>query len=96
MNALARWIRFSLLLLFLTAASNFSGLTRAESRTQKTMEPKFFAGCPVLWSDGSRGIIVERQEYRDDQWFYLVQLGGEDGLCWSLPEGGLKFNKNAP
>ena len=96
MNAILRWTRASVLLISLTALLGSSGVTRGESRPQKTLEPKFFAGCPVLWSDGSRGIILERQEYRDDQWYYLVQLGGEDGLCWSLPEAGLKFNQNAP
>ena len=66
-------------------------VARGESHVPKTLEPKFFVGCPVLWSDGSRGVIVERPVYRDDQWYYVVRLGGEDGLCWTLPEAGLKF-----
>ena len=69
---------------------------RAESRPDKVLEPpKFFVGCPVIWSDGSRGKIVMRPEYSEEEWHYLVQLGGEDGLCWRLPESGLKFNQNA-
>ena len=99
MNAFLRWTRASVLLFSLTAllvSLGVVGVTRGESRIQKTLEPKFFAGCPVLWSDGSRGIILERQEYRDDQWYYLVQLGGAEGLCWSLPETGLSFNQSSP
>ncbi|MGI8977727.1 MAG: hypothetical protein ACR2FY_00730 [Pirellulaceae bacterium] len=69
----------------------FQGVAFGESRPQKTLEPKFFIGCPVLWTDGSRGVVLERSEYRDDEWYYLVQLGGEDGLCWTLPEAGLRF-----
>jgi len=84
MNVLSRLVCASVLVVSLSTACG-------ESRPQKTLEPKFFVGCPVLWSDGSRGIIVERPVYRDDEWYYVVRLGGEDGLCWTLPEGGLKF-----
>ena len=84
MNALTRLVCAGVLLISLTTV-------HAESRVPKVLEPKFFVGCPVLWSDGSRGIVVERPEYRDDEWYYVVRLGGEDGLCWTLPEVGLKF-----
>jgi hypothetical protein len=84
MNAFSRLVCACVLLLSISVACG-------ESRPQKTLEPKFFVGCPVVWSDGSRGVIVERPVYRDDEWYYLVQLGGADGLCWSLPEAGLKY-----
>ncbi|MCE9526913.1 MAG: hypothetical protein K8R36_12750 [Planctomycetales bacterium] len=84
MNAFSRLVCTGLLLLSI-------GVACGESRPQKTLEPKFFVGCPVVWSDGSRGVIVERPVYRNDEWFYLVQLGGADGLCWTLPEAGLKY-----
>ena len=67
------------------------GVCDGESRPQKTLEPKFFVGCPVIWSDGSQGVIVERPVYRNEEWYYVVQLGGNDGLCWTLPEAGLKI-----
>ena len=91
MNVLSRLVCASVLLSSLTTNLAFHGRALGESRVQKTLEPKFFVGCPVLWSDGSRGVIVERPVYRDDEWYYLVQLGGADGLCWTLPEAGLKF-----
>ena len=73
------------------------GSVQAESHPDRVLEPpKFFVGCPVIWSDGSRGKIVMRGEYVGEQWYYLVQLGGEDGLCWRLPENGLRFNQQAP
>ena len=84
MNAFLRFACASVVVLSISVA-------RGESRPQKTLEPKFFVGCPVLWSDGSRGVIVERPVYRNEEWYYLVQLGGTDGLCWSLPEAGLKY-----
>jgi len=89
MSPFSRLVCASVLLFTLNAACG-------ESRIQKTLEPKFFVGCPVLWSDGSRGIVVERPVYRDEQWYYLVRLGGNDGLCWSLPEAGLKFRNQEP
>ena len=91
MSAFLRPLCASVLLWSLSASLFPQGVAQAESRIQKVLEPKFFVGCPVLWSDGSRGIIVERPVYRDEEWYYLVQLGGENGLCWSLPERGLRF-----
>ena len=91
MNVLSRLFFASVLFSSLTTNLVFYGQAFGESRVQKTLEPKFFVGCPVLWSDGSRGVIVERPVYRDDEWYYLVRLGGTDGLCWTLPEAGLKF-----
>lgn len=91
MNALSRFVCASALLFSLSMSPAFQGVAFGESRPQKTLEPKFFVGCPVLWSDGSRGVVLERSEYRDDEWYYLVRLGGEDGLCWTLPEAGLRF-----
>ena len=91
MNVLSRLVLASVLFASVTTNLVFCGRAFGESRVQKTLEPKFFVGCPVLWSDGSRGVIVERPVYRDDEWYYLVRLGGTDGLCWTLPEAGLKF-----
>ena len=91
MNVLSRLVCASVLLSSLATNLAFHGRALGESRVQKTLEPKFFVGCPVLWSDGSRGVIVERPVYRDEEWYYLVQLGGSDGLRWTLPEAGLKF-----
>ncbi|MBC7853598.1 MAG: hypothetical protein IAF94_09190 [Pirellulaceae bacterium] len=91
MNAISRRVRASVLLVSLSFLLFSYGIAQGESRPQKTLEPKFFVGCLVLWSDGSRGVIVERSEYRDDEWYYSVRLGGEDGLCWTLPEAGLRF-----
>ena len=96
MNVLSRLVCTSVLLLPLTISLAFHDYALCESRVQKTLEPKFFVGCPVLWSDGSRGVIVERPVYRDEEWYYLVQLGGTDGLCWTLPEAGLKFRSQDP
>ena len=95
MNVLSRLVCASVLFASFTTNLVFHEQAFGESRVQKTFEPKFFVGCPVLWSDGSRGVIVERPVYRDDEWYYLVQLGGADGLCWTLPEAGLRFNENA-
>jgi hypothetical protein len=93
MNVLSRLVFSSVLLASFTTTTNlvFHGRVFGESRVEKTLEPKFFVGCPVLWSDGSRGVIVERPVYRDEEWYYVVQLGGADGLLWTLPEAGLKF-----
>jgi len=91
MNVLSRLVCASVLLLSVFLSIAFPRGVLGESRVQKTLEPKFFVGCPVVWSDGSRGVIVERPVYRDEEWYYLVQLGGTDGLCWTLPEAGLKF-----
>lgn len=89
MNSFSRLVCASVLLFSL-------GALRAESYPVKALEPpKFFVGCPVIWSDGSRGKIMMRPDYRNEEWYYQVQLGGENGLCWSLPERGLKFNQNA-
>ena len=95
MNAISRLVCTSVLLFSFRVPLLSRGIVLAESHTQKTLEPKFFVGCPVLWSDGSRGIIVERPVYRNGEWYYVVQLGGADGLCWTLPEAGLKFNQGA-
>jgi len=84
MDALSRFVCASVLLFSFNVAYG-------ESYPQKTFEPKFFVGCPVVWSDGSRGVIVERPLYREDEWYYVVRLGGEDGLCWTLPEAGLRM-----
>ena len=96
MNVLSRLLFASILFASLTTNPGFYGWAFGESRVQKTLEPKFFVGCPVLWSDGSRGVIVERPVYREEEWYYVVRLGGVDGLLWTLPEAGLKFRSQEP
>jgi hypothetical protein len=94
MNAISRLVCVCALCLPVTSPLVCQRAAFGESRVQKPFEPKFCVGCPVRWSDGSRGVVVERPIYRDDEWYYLVQLGGKDGLCWTLPEAGLKFREN--
>lgn len=55
-------------------------------------EPKFIAGYPVVWTDGSIGIIIQRQEYDEDDkdWVYLVRLN-KSGVSWRLSERSLKL-----
>jgi len=70
----------------------FVSISLAESRIPEYMpEPKFFAGCPVLWADGSKGIIVERLEYDGTEWHYIVYLPKAD-MSWRLGENGLRYN----
>lgn len=54
-------------------------------------EPKFGAGYPVNWSDGSKGVILKVVDYHDSDWYYLVHLKYID---WQLPEKGLTLREN--
>lgn len=55
-------------------------------------EPKFGAGYPVEWYDGSKGVVVRRLNYTDD-WYYLIRFKYMD---WELPEKGLKIGGRSP
>jgi hypothetical protein len=87
--------QFSAALLLSLCAACARGESYPGDGSQPSDPPRFSVGWQVRWSDGSVGRIVDRAQWQPSdgggQWYYPVQFGGPDSLCWSLPEPGLKW-----
>jgi hypothetical protein len=82
-------------LLVVCLAASVLAESHPRDGSQPDDPPRFCVGWRVQWSDGSIGRVVDHAHWRPSeqagQWYYPVQFGGPDSLCWELPEQGLEL-----